>query len=76
MYNGLHHCVPLVEMVKKTYMERPIWGPDERVMSPRKCMNYQYYWSEITGTISPRRFDANMNYRYYRFETGTTDEWW
>jgi hypothetical protein len=33
----------------KTYMKRPIWGPDERVMPSRKCMNYQYYRSE-TGT--------------------------
>jgi hypothetical protein len=67
MCNGLHYCVPLVEMVKKTYMERPIWGPDERVMPPRKYMNYQYYRSEITGTISPRRFCADINYdRYYR----------
>jgi hypothetical protein len=54
-------------------MEHPIWSPDERVM---KCMNYWYYWSEITGTTGPRRFGANMNYRYYRFETGTTDGWW
>jgi hypothetical protein len=24
MYNGLDHCIPLVEMVKKTYIKRPI----------------------------------------------------
>jgi hypothetical protein len=46
MCNRLHHCVPLIEMVKKTYMELPIWGLDERVMPLRKCMNYQYYRSE------------------------------
>jgi hypothetical protein len=33
-------------MVKKTYMERPIWGLDEKIMPPRKYMNYQYYRSE------------------------------
>jgi hypothetical protein len=49
-------------MVKKTYTERPIWSPDERFMPPRKCMNYRYYQSEITGTTGPRRFDADMNY--------------
>jgi hypothetical protein len=76
IYNGLHHRVPLVKMVKKTYMECPIWGPDERVMPPRKYMNYRYYRSEITGTTGPRRFGADMNYRYYRSETGTTDGWW
>jgi hypothetical protein len=26
-------------MVKKTYMELPIWGPDERVMPPRKYLS-------------------------------------
>jgi hypothetical protein len=39
-------------------------------------MNYRYFRSEIPGTTGPRRFGADMNYRYYRFETGTTDEWW
>jgi hypothetical protein len=39
MCNRLHHCVSLVEMVKKTYMERPIRGPDERVMPPRKYLS-------------------------------------
>jgi hypothetical protein len=38
MCNRLHHCIPLIEMVKKTYMEHPIWGPDERVMPPRKYL--------------------------------------
>jgi hypothetical protein len=42
-------------------------GPDERVIPPRKCMNYRYYRSEITGTTGPRRFGANMNYRYYQW---------
>jgi hypothetical protein len=67
MYNRLHHCVPLVKMVKKTYMERPIWGPDERVMPLRKYINYQYYRFEITGTTGLRRFGVNMNYRYCRW---------
>jgi hypothetical protein len=62
-------------MVKKTYMERSIWGPDERVMHPRKCINFWYYQSEITGTTGPRRFGADMNYRYYRSLTGTTGGW-
>jgi hypothetical protein len=57
-------------------MERPIWSPDERVMPPRKYMNYRYYWSEITGTTGPSRFGAYINYRYYRSETSTTDGWW
>jgi hypothetical protein len=57
-------------------MECPIWSLDERVMPSRKCMNYRYYWSEITGTTGPKRFGADMNYWYYRFETGTTDGWW
>jgi hypothetical protein len=30
-------------------------------------MNYRYYWSEITGTTGPRRFCADLNYRYYRW---------
>jgi hypothetical protein len=54
-------------MVKKTYMERPIWSPNERVMPPRKYMNYRYYWSEITGTTGLRRFGTDLNYRYYRW---------
>jgi hypothetical protein len=51
-------------MVKKTYMERLIWGSDERVMPPIKCMNYR---SETTGTTGPRRFGVDMNYRYYQW---------
>jgi hypothetical protein len=43
MCNDLHHCVPLVEVVKKTYMERSIWSLDERAMPLRKYMNYRYY---------------------------------
>jgi hypothetical protein len=62
-------------MVKKTYMERPIWGLDEKIMPPRKCINYQYYQSEITDTTGPRRFGADMNYWYYRSETGTSGGW-
>jgi hypothetical protein len=73
---GLHHCIPLIEVVKKTYIERPIWSPNERVMRPRKCTNYRYYWSEITGTTGSRRFDTDMNYWYYQSETGITDGWW
>jgi hypothetical protein len=49
---------------QKIYMERPILGLDERVIPPRKCMNYRYYRSEITGTTGPRRFSADMNYRW------------
>jgi hypothetical protein len=48
-------------------MECPIWSPNERVMPPRKYMNYRYYWSEITGTTGPRRFGTDLNYRYYRW---------
>jgi hypothetical protein len=48
-------------------MERPIWSPDERVMPPRKYMNYRYYQSKITGTIDLRRFGTDMNYRYYQW---------
>jgi hypothetical protein len=76
MCNRFYHYVPLVEMVKKTYTERPIWSPDERFMPPRKCMNYRYYQSEITGTTGPRRFDTDMNYQYYHSETGTIGGWW
>jgi hypothetical protein len=36
-------------------------------------MNYR---SEITGTTGPRRFGADLNYRYYQSETGTTGGWW
>jgi hypothetical protein len=54
-------------------MERSIWGLDERVMPPRKCMNYWYYRSEITGTTGPRRFGADIKYWYYWSETSTTD---
>jgi hypothetical protein len=53
MCNGLHHCVPLVKMVKKTYMELPIWGPDERVMPPRKC--------SVIGTSGPH---LSRNFRH------------
>jgi hypothetical protein len=56
-------------------MEHPIWSLDERVMPPRKCMNYWYYRSEITVTTGPSRFGIDMNYRYYRSETGTTGGW-
>jgi hypothetical protein len=54
-------------MVKKTYMERPIWGLDERVMPPRKYMNYRYYRSEITSTTGSKRFGTDMNYWYYQW---------
>jgi hypothetical protein len=66
MCNGLNHCVPLIEMVKKTYMEHPIWSPDERVMPPRKCMNYRYYRSEKVW----RRYELPVilvRDRYYRW---------
>jgi hypothetical protein len=63
-------------MVKKHIWNVQFGGPDERVMHPRKCMNYRYYRSEITGTTGLRRFGADMNYRYYRSETGTTIGWW
>jgi hypothetical protein len=74
MCNGLHHYVPLVEWSKNIY-ETFNLEFDERVMPPRKCINYRYYRSEITGTTGPRRFGADMNYRYYRSETGTADGW-
>jgi hypothetical protein len=63
-------------MVKKHIWNVQFGGPNERVMPPRKCMNYRYYQSEITGTTGLRRFGADMNYRYYRSETDTTDGWW
>jgi hypothetical protein len=75
MYNGVHHCVPLVEVVKK-HIWNIQFGVRMRVMPLRKCMNYRYYRFEITGTTGPRRFSADMNYRYYWSETGTTDGGW
>jgi hypothetical protein len=37
IWNGLHHCIPLVETVKKTYMERLSQSPDEGVMPLERC---------------------------------------
>jgi hypothetical protein len=53
MCNGPHHCVSLVEMVKKTYMERLIWGPNEGVMSPRKYLfGYRNFrWLAEEGAV-------------------------
>jgi hypothetical protein len=70
---GLHHCVLLVEMVKKTYMEHPIWGPDERVMSPRKYLFGLPVLPVRTSSLRP--VGATMNYRYFRSETRTSGGW-
>jgi hypothetical protein len=47
IWNGLYHCIPLVETVKKTYMERLIRSPDEGVMPPKRC--------SAVGTSDPSR---------------------
>jgi hypothetical protein len=53
-------------------MEHPIWSPDERVMPPRKCMNYRYYQSEQIWRIYELPVLPVQN-RYYRWlaEKGT-----
>jgi hypothetical protein len=68
LYNGLHHCIPLVEMVKKY-----IWNVQFGVRMRELCLRENVWTTGSTGT---RRYDADMNYRYYRSETGTTDGWW
>jgi uncharacterized membrane protein len=30
--NGLHHCVPLVALIKKTYMVRLVWNLKELII--------------------------------------------
>jgi hypothetical protein len=47
-------------------MKRPIWGSDERVMPPRKYMNYRYYRSKKVW----RRYELPVlpvRDRYYRW---------
>jgi hypothetical protein len=39
MCNGLHLCVPLVEMIKKHIWNVQFGGPEERVMPPRKYLS-------------------------------------
>jgi hypothetical protein len=55
-------------------MERPIWGPDERVMPPRKYMSGLPVLPARTS--GPRPVGAKMNYRYFRSKTGTSGGWW
>jgi hypothetical protein len=58
---------------KKTYMERPICGPDKRVMALRKYMSGLPVL--LFRTSGPRPVGAKMNYRYFRSETGTSGGW-
>jgi hypothetical protein len=59
MWNRLHHCVSLIEMVKKTYMEHPIRSPDKGVMPPERCSIAESsdpsrkFWqlSELSGSL-------------------------
>jgi hypothetical protein len=48
MWNGLHHCIPLVETVKKTYMKCLIRSPDEGAMPLERC--------SVVGTSDGRDF--------------------
>jgi hypothetical protein len=43
IWNGLHHCISLIEMVKKTYIERLIRSPDG-VNCPLDLCENQKFW--------------------------------
>jgi hypothetical protein len=62
MCNGFHHCVPLVETVKKTYMERLIQSSDEGVMPPERY--------STVGTFDGRDFRPMSGLPTY---VGTSD---
>jgi hypothetical protein len=80
MCNGLHHCVPLVEMVEK-HICNVQFGVrmSELCLQENICLGTGtsgLYFRSETGTSSgdgrKAQFCMKMNYRYFRSETRTS----
>jgi hypothetical protein len=77
MCNRPHHCVPLVEMVKKH-----IWDVQFEVRMRELCLreniclgcrNFRFETGTSGGWRRKAQFCTKMNYWYFRSKTETSD---